>query len=54
MKERSVEVWGDEKLLDHLLRGLLSGRATEFLRVDVVHPPLVVEQIGDGSEGLIV
>lgn len=54
VKERSLEVWGDEKLLDHLLRGLLNGRATEFLRVDVVHPPLVVEQIGDSSEGLIV
>lgn len=54
VKERSLEVWGDEKLLDDLLRGLLAGRAVEFLRVDVVHPPLVVEQVSDGTGGLIV
>jgi len=54
VKERSLEVWGDEKLLDDLLRGLLAGRTVEFLRVDIVHPPLVVERISDGSEGLLV
>jgi len=54
VKERSLEVWGDEKLLDRLLRGLLAGRTVEFLRVDVVHPPLVVERIGEGMSGLLV
>ena len=54
LKERSLEIWGDEKLLDRLRRGPLRGHALDDLRILVVHPPLVVERISDAAGGLIV
>lgn len=54
VKERSLEVWGDEKLLERLLRGPLRGRPIPGLRLVVVHPPLVVERISDAGGGLLV
>ncbi|MCA1703181.1 MAG: hypothetical protein LC808_07875 [Actinobacteria bacterium] len=54
VKERSLEIWEDEKLLERLLRGPLRGRTPPGLRLIVVHPPLVVERISDAGGGLLV
>lgn len=54
VKERSLEIWGDEKLLERLLRGPLRGHPIPSLRLIVVHPPLVVERISDAGGGLVV
>jgi len=54
VKERSLEIWDDEKLLDRLLRGPLRGRPIPGLRIVVVHPPLVVERISEAGGGLLV
>lgn len=54
VKERSLEVWDDEKLLERLQRGPLRGHPVPGLRLVVVHPPLVVERISDAGGGLLV
>ncbi|MGI8807671.1 MAG: hypothetical protein ACR2KK_07490 [Acidimicrobiales bacterium] len=54
VKERSLEIWDDEKLLDRLLRGRLRDRPPPGLRLVVVHPPLVVEKVSDAAGGLLV
>lgn len=54
VKERSLEIWGDEKLLDRLQRGPLRDRSIDGLQLVVVHPPLVVEQISNAGAGLLV
>ncbi|MGH9181471.1 MAG: FAD-dependent oxidoreductase, partial [Acidimicrobiales bacterium] len=54
VKERSLEIWGDEKLLDRLRRGPWGQRLPEALALFVVHPPLVIEAISDAAGGLLV
>lgn len=54
LKERSLEIWGDEKLLDRLRRAALREHMPDALRIVVVHPPLVVERISDARGGLVV
>lgn len=54
VKERSLEIWGDEKLLERLLRGPLRGRRIDGLRLEIVHPPLVIERISEARGGLVV
>lgn len=54
VKERSLEIWDDEKLLDRLRRGALRGRPLDALRLQVVHPPLVIERISEAHGGLLV
>lgn len=54
VKERSLEIWDNEKLLEGLLRGPLRGHPLPGLALVVVHPPLVVERISEAGGGLLV
>lgn len=57
MRERSLQLFGDEKRLDTLLptQVFTPGRLTlEQLRCEEVHPPFVYERIGDGTAALVI
>jgi len=54
VKERSLEIWDNEKLLERLFRGPLRGHPVPGLALIVVHPPLVVERISEAGGGLLV
>lgn len=57
LRERSVQVLGDEKRLEMLMGGQLfrPGRLTlDLLRCEEVHPPFVYEHVGDGRDALVV
>ena len=57
LRERSVEVFGNEKRLEMLMGGQLfqPGRLTlDVLRCEEVHPPFVYERVGDGPDALVV
>jgi hypothetical protein len=57
-RERSLEVLGDDKLLDDLLTGVLSGHpaTVEALAVEPVHPPMAVAPVrgASGNDVLVV
>lgn len=59
VRERSLEIFDDDKVLEKLLRrgGVLAapGRLPAELRVEIVHPPMAVERIpGSSGRGLLV
>ena len=57
MRERSLELFGDEKRLDELIDGQLfrEGRLTQaLLRCRRVHPPFVHHPVGAGPWALVV
>jgi hypothetical protein len=57
MRERSLEIFGDEKRLEVLLGGALfeHGRLSlELLDCQRVHPPFIHERLGDGPVLLVV
>lgn len=57
LRERSYEIFGDEKRLDLLIGGTLfrPGRLTlDQIGAVVVHPPFVAEQISDATTLLII
>lgn len=57
LRERSVQVLGDEKRLEMLMGGQLfqPGRLTlDLLRCEEVHPPFVYEHVGGGPDALVV
>jgi hypothetical protein len=56
-RERSLELFGDEKLLDQLQTGRLfaDGHLTlEMLRARIVHPPFVFRRISDAPVLLVI
>ncbi len=57
IRERSIELTGDEKRLEQYLDGRLfaPGKLSlELLRCKLVHPPFVWREVGDGSTLLVV
>lgn len=57
LRERSVDLFGDEKRLEALIGGQLffPGRLTlDELRCEVVHPPFVHQRVGDGPDALVI
>lgn len=59
VRERSLDIFGDDKVLERLLRrgGVLAaaGRQPPELRVEVVHPPMAVERVSaNAGSGLLV
>ncbi len=57
LRERSLELFGDEKRLEALMGGQLfrDGRLTvDMLRCRAVHPPFVYRATGTGSDALVV
>lgn len=57
MRERSLQLFGDEKRLDSLLgtQVFAPGRLTlAQLRCEEVHPPFVYERVGPGADALVV
>ncbi|MFI1917244.1 Wadjet anti-phage system protein JetD domain-containing protein [Nocardia sp. NPDC020380] len=57
MRERSLEIFGDEKLLDRLMLTNLAGPerlTTDLFRVRRVVPPLVTRVVGNGDTLLVV
>lgn len=57
MRERSLQLFGDEKRLDALLptQVFAPGRLTlDQLRCEEVHPPFVYERLGSGSAALVI
>jgi len=56
LRERSVQLFGDEKRLERLLGGQLfsSERLTlQQLRCEQIHPPFVYQQVGAGPDALV-
>lgn len=53
-RERSLEVFGDDKALAELTRSVLSGRVPAGLRAYPVPPPMLVEPTGSGRPAVIV
>lgn len=53
VRERSLEIFGDDKELGRLLLGALAapGRRPAELRVEVVHPPMAVERVAAATGG---
>ena len=57
LRERSLQLFGDEKRLETLLGGQLffDGRLTlAQLRCEPVHPPFVYQRIGAGPDALVI
>jgi hypothetical protein len=57
LRERSLQLFGDEKRLEALMAGQLfaPGRLTlEQLRCEAAHPPFVYERVGTGDVALVV
>lgn len=58
VRERSLEVFGEDKVLDTMLDGILNGHAetVEALAVERVHPPMVVQRVAGAArqEALVV
>ena len=58
LRERSLEIFGDEKLLDRLMDGskfFAAGRLTvELLRARIVHPPFVFKVISQAPVLLVI